>query len=121
MAGSVYLETTIFSFFYDERPSSEIVSRRNWTRRWWNERRHTFDLVTSTAVLDELTRGRLAHRGKAVEMARAIPAMVVTPEVSEIVAVYVAHRLMPTNPVGDALHLALASFHKCEFLMTWNC
>lgn len=22
---------------------------------------------------------------------------------------------------GDALHLALASHHKCEFLVTWNC
>jgi hypothetical protein len=30
------------------------------------------------------------------------------------------HRLMPTDPAGDALHLALASYHKCDFL-TWNC
>jgi hypothetical protein len=30
-------------------------------------------------------------------------------------------RLMPADPAGDALHLALASFHKCEFLVTWNC
>ena len=22
---------------------------------------------------------------------------------------------------GDALHLALASFHRCDFLVTWNC
>ena len=22
---------------------------------------------------------------------------------------------------GDALHLALASYHKCDFLVTWNC
>jgi hypothetical protein len=28
---------------------------------------------------------------------------------------------MPNNPVGDALHLALASYHKCDFLLTWNC
>jgi hypothetical protein len=28
---------------------------------------------------------------------------------------------MPANPVGDALHLALASFHRCDFLVTWNC
>src|SRR5437763_6164227 len=28
---------------------------------------------------------------------------------------------MPHDPVGDALHLALASYHKCEFLLTWNC
>lgn len=28
---------------------------------------------------------------------------------------------MPADPTGDALHLALASFHKCDFLVTWNC
>jgi len=28
---------------------------------------------------------------------------------------------MPRDPGGDALHLALASYHKCEFLLTWNC
>ena len=28
---------------------------------------------------------------------------------------------MPNDPVGDALHLALASYYKCDFLLTWNC
>jgi hypothetical protein len=27
---------------------------------------------------------------------------------------------MPADPVGDALHLAAASYHKCDFLLTWN-
>lgn len=25
------------------------------------------------------------------------------------------------DPSFDAPHLALASYHKCEFLVTWNC
>ena len=28
---------------------------------------------------------------------------------------------MPADPAGDAMHLALASYHKCDFLVTWNC
>ena len=28
---------------------------------------------------------------------------------------------MPADPVGDALHLALASVHKADYLVTWNC
>jgi hypothetical protein len=28
---------------------------------------------------------------------------------------------MPADPLGDALHLALASYHRCDFLVTWNC
>jgi hypothetical protein len=28
---------------------------------------------------------------------------------------------MPADTKGDALHLALASYHNCDFLLTWNC
>jgi hypothetical protein len=28
---------------------------------------------------------------------------------------------MPADPVGDALHVALAAYHRCDFLVTWNC
>ena len=28
---------------------------------------------------------------------------------------------MPSQAMGDAAHLALASFYKCDFLVTWNC
>jgi hypothetical protein len=39
----------------------------------------------------------------------------------EIVKTYIRHFLMPAQPGGDAAHLALASYHKCDFLLTWNC
>jgi hypothetical protein len=29
--------------------------------------------------------------------------------------------LMPQDVVGDALHLAIASFYKMDYLLTWNC
>ena len=28
---------------------------------------------------------------------------------------------MPRDPEGDALHLAFASYYKCDILLTWNC
>ena len=30
-------------------------------------------------------------------------------------------QLVPNDPSGDALHLALASFYKSDVLLTWNC
>lgn len=33
----------------------------------------------------------------------------------------VARRSWTRDPTGDALHLALASFYRCDFLVTWNC
>ena len=42
----------------------------------------------------------------------------VVPEVEEIVEVYLQRRLMP---LGDAYHLAVASYYGMHFLLTWNC
>jgi hypothetical protein len=39
----------------------------------------------------------------------------------DIVQIYIQNNVMPHDPLGDALHLALASFHKCDYLLTWNC
>ena len=33
----------------------------------------------------------------------------------------IKYKVMPNDPIGDALHLALASYYKCDFLLTWNC
>ena len=121
MGNLVYAETTIFSFYHDERPAPAVVAMRQWTRQWWNEHRHRFDIVTSAAVLAELDRGNLPHRDRALAMAAELPAIPVEPDISEIVDVYIQRRVMPADPVGDALHLAIASVHKADYLVTWNC
>jgi 4-amino-4-deoxy-L-arabinose transferase-like glycosyltransferase len=50
-----------------------------------------------------------------------LPLVAINQAVAEIASTYIAHSVMPADPAGDALHLALASYHKCDFLVTWNC
>jgi hypothetical protein len=54
-----------------------------------------------------------------------VPLLPVDAVHAEIVQAYIKHKVMPVvmpvDPAGDALHLALASYHKCDFLVTWNC
>lgn len=117
----VYVETTIPSFFHEARTSPDIVARRDWTRQWWETALERYELVTSPAVLDELA-GGLPERGALrLELVRALPLLPIEPAILEIVQAYIRYKLMPADPGGDAMHLALASFHKCDFLVTWNC
>ena len=117
----VYIETTIPSFYFDVRPEPEMVARREWTRRWWKKTTTGHELVTSAAVIEELSRGDFPAREDSLQLIERLPLVPIEPEVTEIVQTYVARKVMPDNPVGDALHLALASFHRCDFLLTWNC
>ena len=116
-----YVETTIPSFCHTTRSGVAALARREWTRRWWELARARYDLVTSEAVIDELREGEYPSREAALALVVGLPILEITEAVAEIVAAYVRHRLMPAEPAGDALHLALASYHKCEFLVTWNC
>jgi predicted nucleic acid-binding protein len=118
----VYLETTVFSFYYDDRSAPAIVAMREWTRQFWAECETRFSMMTSVAVLDELRRGELPHREVALRWALTFPVLPVGgDEVNEIVQAYVKQKVMPREPSSDALHLALASFNECDYLVTWNC
>ena len=98
-----------------------VLARREWTRQWWRRAADRYELVTSEAVLEELESGDYKSREEAIELIKALPLVEATHAVAEIVETYIQHRVMPAEPAGDALHLALASFHKCDFLVTWNC
>lgn len=121
MKQRVYIETSIPSFYHEVRPAPEMVARRNWTRQWWDERRDEYEVVTSEAVIDELSAGDYPNRDQVLLLTNALPILPVDSAIAEIVQAYIAHQVMPQDPLGDALHLALASYHRCDFLLTWNC
>lgn len=120
MKSRVYIETSIPSFYHEVRTEPDMVARRNWTRQWWDGLSSESELVTSVAVLDEVSRGDYPTQDDVLRLMSAIPLVPIETPISEIVEAYVQHHLMPADPLGDALHLAVASYHKCDFLLTWN-
>lgn len=121
MGKTIYVETSIPSFFHEARVEPEMVARREWTRRWWAVAGERYDLVTSPAVIDELERGDYPSRDDCLKLLERLELLEVTPAVMDVVDTYIARHVMPADPAGDALHLALASVHRCDFLVTWNC
>ncbi len=118
----IYVETSIASFYYEVRDEPDMVARREWTRRWFDAAVIGDDeIVTSLAVLAELEKGAFPGREQALKLFSQLPIEDITDPIAEIVEAYIAHKLMPNDPTGDALHLAVASYHKCDFLVTWNC
>lgn len=117
----VYIETTIPSFYFEPRSDPEIVARREWTRRWWHGAGDRYELVTSAAVIEEISRGDFSARQNCLRLIERLPLVPVEAAVADIVRSYIARKVMPRDPIGDALHLALASYHRCDFLITWNC
>jgi predicted nucleic acid-binding protein len=121
MQRRAYIETTIPSFYFTARRGASSIARRDWTRAWWVEARERFELVTSRAVLAELLHGSHAQTADRVRLLAGLELLEPDDAVAEVMEAYVRNRVMPADPGGDALHLALATVHRCDFLVTWNC
>jgi len=117
----IYIETTIPSFYFNTRTEPEAIARCNWTKEWWDNCRHSYKNVTSLAVIAELERGSHPNKQEKVSLISDLPMLSVTDDISQIARVYILRKIMPQDPLGDALHLAMASFHKCDVLLSWNC
>ena len=123
MKPKVYIETSIPSFYFETRTSPEAVARRNWTKEWWDNERTHYEVWTSQAVTDELRRGSYNPQKKAecLDLIGSIKRLPIEEDIAFIVDAYIKNKIMPANAGGDALHLAIASWHKCDILLTWNC
>ncbi len=85
--------------------------------------RKTLDDRTAGAYnnKNELRHPDFPHSQEALKLIDGIKKAPVKDAVRDIAKVYIQQQLMPRNPLGDALHLALASYNKCDYLLTWNC
>jgi predicted nucleic acid-binding protein len=121
MSSLVYVETSIPSFYYETRQETRFQAMREWTREWWDAARLRDTLVTSEAVFLELERAPEPKRSEAVLLMKPLQVLDSGPDVDVIVEAYIAHKLMPRDALGDARHLALATYYRCDILATWNC
>jgi|SRR3972149_1821967 len=117
----VYIETTIPSFYHEIRTDLDSLARKNWTQHWWDFKRAEYELYTSEAVISELEYGNYLTKEQALSLLEGVPVLKIHLDIMEIVETYIARKVMPAQPTGDALHLALASYYGCDFLLTWNC
>ena len=118
---TVYIETTIPSLYFDERTDAKTVARREWTRNWWDNHRQNYRLVTGAPVIEELSRGEHLRKQEKLQLLREVKIFRRNDAIAEAIEAYIERYVMPRDPSGDAAHLALASFYKCDYLLTWNC
>ncbi len=121
MRQRIYIETSIPSFYYTLREDVESKARMSWTRHWWNECSDEFSLVSSAAVIAELRHGGSDKVQDRIDLIKNVHMLPIMEEAEAIAQIYIDKMIMPKDPQGDALHLAVASFYRVEVLLTWNC
>ncbi len=115
---TIYLDTSVPSAYYDER----VMWRLEYTRQWWKEELPKYDVFISEVVIVEIKKTEQPkRRTELLELVKEFGELKLSSEIEEIAKGYVNQGVIPQTYFPDALHIAITSFHKIDFLITWNC
>lgn len=117
----LYLETSVVSYL-TANPSRDVVvaGQQEVTREWWSGRSR-FELYASDAVIAEAGRGDPDAAARRLNALSGIPLLEATREAEILANAILQTATMPPKAAVDAAHVAIATVHALDFLLTWNC
>jgi PIN domain len=121
MRPKAYVETTVISYL-TALPSRDLLlaAHQQVTRDWWSTR-DAFELFVSQFVLDEASAGDTAAAELRLAVLRDLVLLDLTREATQLAAELIRGGGVPGKAQIDALHIAVASVHGMDYLVSWNC
>ncbi len=119
---TVYIETSIVS--HATAWQSSILATavlQQQAKRWMDEQRPLYDVVTSQLVIDEASMGDPDAAARRLAMLDGIPTLPVNPAADTVADEIIRHSMMPASARIDALHVATAALAGVQYLLTQNC
>lgn len=118
---SLYLETSVVSYL-TARTSGDLIvtAHQKATQDWWFDRRDDFDLWVSEFVLAEVQGGDSEAAQKRIAALAGVPLLEANPAVELMATALLSSGAVPAKARLDALHIAVASVHGMDYLLTWN-
>lgn len=119
---SVYIETSVVSYLV-ARPTKHALAQQwhVWTEDWWRLRRPYFECVISEEVLREAAAGDPKASRQRLEALSTLTVLRRTPAVDGLAEAFLSAGALPAKAKADAVHLAVATSHRVDYLLTWNC
>lgn len=115
----LYLDTTVWNFsFAEDAPQYQAATVEFFAK----VRLGYYDLYASDAVLVELRDAPEPRRGKMLALLEEIEPSFLepSPEVKRLAALYLERGALPEKSTMDALHVAYATIHQMDVLVSFN-
>lgn len=113
---SLYLETSVIGAYLDNGDPL----RRDLTIRWFEHELSEYSAYSSILVQREIERISEPHRTGYLKIIKPLQRLELTEEVAILAEGYISRGIFHRKFMSDAVHVALASFHKIDYLVTWN-
>ncbi|HTH37406.1 MAG TPA: hypothetical protein VL572_05540 [Pyrinomonadaceae bacterium] len=113
---SIYLETSVIGAYLDNGDPF----RRDLTIRWFEHELSEYQAYSSILVQRELERIEEPYRTGYLKIIDGLDNLELAEEVSILAEGYISRGIFHRKFIADAVHMALSSFHKIDYLVTWN-
>lgn len=113
---SLYLETSVAGAYLDNGDPF----RRDLTIHWWEHELAEYDAFSSVLVEREFERIAEPHRSGYLNLVRPLAQLELVDEAAILAEAYIERGIFQRKYIGDAIHVALASYHKIDYFVTWN-
>lgn len=122
MKPKVYLETSFIGYL-TSWPARDVVvlAHQQLTKEWWETRRSSFELFTSEIVAAEAERGDEVAVRTRREVLASTTRLSASPDAEALVPELLRATGLPAKVFVDMAHVALATVHGMQYLLTWNC
>ena len=122
MKESIYLETTIISY-YSSRPNRDIViaGHQQITKDFVDKSALQYDIFVSELVIEECKSGDKEAAILRLELLKTFNLLELNDAALSLAKSLVSSKIVPNQYAEDALHIALATIHGMDYLVTWNC
>ena len=122
MKESIYLETTIISY-YSSRPNRDIViaGHQQITKDFVDKSALRYDIFVSELVIEECKSGDKEAAILRLELLKTFNLLELNDAALSLAKSLVSSKIVPNQYAEDALHIALATIHGMDYLVTWNC
>ena len=122
MKPRVYIETTIVSYLVGwlSRHDLYVAANQEYTRQWWAERRHQYDLFASAVVVKEARDGTPELAAARLAYLRDLSLLQITDEAEQLKQELLEQAALPRKAELDALHIAIAAVNGLDYLLSWN-
>ena len=119
---TVYIETSVISYL-TAKPSRDLVvaAHQQVTHDWWDLALPKLEGFISAIVLEEIARGDPQAAQLRLQRVASFPILEIVREVHELAEAYFVAINIPQKARADAYHLALATWHGLDYLVSWNC
>lgn len=113
---SLYLETSVIGAYLDNGDPF----RRDLTIRWFERELGEYRACSSILVRREIERLHEPHRSSYLKLLRGMDDLDLVDEVAILAEGYISRGIFHRKFMADAVHVAIASFYKIDYLVTWN-